>query len=143
MSFCQISLWKNINKKGKNLFVPSLHYKFGQDGWKNRTCSQKFRKFSYRENLLLFSMMFNKVSANFQTLGNNIYTRKGSLTNIYLFKVINRNTKKSVNMFKVNNKDIRTNFCCIYCQLWTYFTPFSSVSPADLEQVNVCWVPPY
>ena len=29
---------------------------------------------------------------------------------------------------------------CFYCQLWTYFTPFSSAFIVDLEQVNVNWV---
>ena len=33
-------------------------------------------------------------------------------------------------MFKVNNKDTRTT------PLATYFTPFSSVSIANIEQVN-------
>ena len=28
-------------------------------------------------------------------------------------------------------------FCCFYCQLSTYFTPFFSVSIADFEQLNV------
>ena len=41
-------------------------------------------------------MMLNKASAHLKTLGNNIYTRKSSLTNIYLFKVNSKNTKKSV-----------------------------------------------
>ena len=35
------------------------------------------------------------------------------------------------NLFKVKNKDTRTkslaSFWCLYCKLWTYFTPFSSV----------------
>ena len=35
-------------------------------------------------------------------------------------------------MFEVNNK--------ITSLLWTYFTPFSSVSVVDFEQVNVSWV---
>ena len=47
------------------------------------------RKFSYWKNLLLFWMMLNKASAHLYTLGNNIYTRKNSLTNIYLFIVNN------------------------------------------------------
>ena len=46
-------------------------------------------------------------------------------------------------MFKVNNKNNRTTsltlLWCFYCQLWSYFTPFSSVSIADFEQVNVSW----
>ena len=32
-----------------------------------------------------------------------------------------------------------TSVWCPFCWLWTYFTPFSSVSIADYEQVNVCW----
>ena len=47
------------------------------------------------------------------------------------------------NMFKVNNKDIRTtllaSFWCLYCYLWTYFTPCSSVSFVDFEQINADW----
>ena len=30
-----------------------------------------------------------------------------------------------------------TSFWCFYCWLWTYFTPFSSASNGDFEQVNV------
>ena len=44
-------------------------------------------------------------------------------------------------MFKVNHKDTRTTFYCIY--KLAYFTPFYSVSAVDFEQVKVCWVPPY
>ena len=46
-------------------------------------------------------------------------------------------------MFKVDNKNTRTTslmlFCCFYCLLWTYFTPFFSVFIVDFEQVNVTW----
>ena len=46
-------------------------------------------------------------------------------------------------MFPLKSEDKRmtwwTLFQCIYCQLWTYFTPFSSVSMVDIEQVNVWW----
>ena len=100
----EISWWKNVNKKGKMFFVPNLQYcQFEQDGWKNRIFfrknklrmnSQISRKFSYWENLLLFCMMLNKASAHLYTLGNNIYTRKNSLTNIYLYIVNNSNTRK-------------------------------------------------
>ena len=43
----------------------------------------------------------------------------------------------------LNSKDIRTNFYCIYCYLWTNFIPFSNVSAVEFEQVNVCWFLPY
>ena len=46
-------------------------------------------------------------------------------------------------MFKVNNKDTRTtplaSFWYLYCQLWTYFIPCSSVSIVKFEQVNAGW----
>ena len=38
-------------------------------------------------------------------------------------------------MFKVNNKDTR----CLYCQLWTYFTPSYTISIVNFEQVNAGW----
>ena len=46
-------------------------------------------------------------------------------------------SKKVWNMFKGNNKDTRTALLtsswCLYCQIWTYVTPFSSVSIDDFE----------
>ena len=46
-------------------------------------------------------------------------------------------------MFKVNNKETRTTpmalFWCLYCYLWTYFTPCSSVSIVNFEHVNADW----
>ena len=45
---------------------------------------------------------------------------------------------------KFTTKNPRTmpmkSFLYFYCQLRTYFTPFSSVSIADFEQVNASWV---
>ena len=44
------------------------------------------------------------------------------------------------NILQVNKRDIRaislTLFWCLYCQLWTFFTHFSSASVADFEQVR-------
>ena len=42
-----------------------------------------------------------------------------------------KDKKKVWNMFKVSNKK---------CKISTCFTPFSSVSVVDFEQVNVSWV---
>ena len=60
--------------------------------------SQIFRKFSRLKNRRLFWMMLNTVFAHLRTLNttlsNNIYTRKSSPTNIYLFKVNNRNNEE-------------------------------------------------
>ena len=55
--------------------------------------------------------------------------------------MFNAKTKERVwNMFKVKNENTTTTsftwFWCFYCQLWTYSTPFSSVSIVDFEQVN-------
>ena len=48
-----------------------------------------------------------------------------------------------VKYVQVNNKDIRTtplaSFGNLYCKLWTYFTPCSSVSIVKFEQVNAGW----
>ena len=53
--------------------------------------------------------------------------------------IIETLAKKVWNMFKVNNKNTRTtsltSFWRFYYLLWTYFTPFTSVSINDFEQV--------
>ena len=118
----KISWWKNVSKKGKMFFVPNLQYcQFEQDGWKNRIFfrknklrmnSQISRKFSYWENLLLFWMMLNKASAHLYTLGNNIYTRKNSLTNICLYIVNNSNTRKR---WEICSKLTIKTPACLYC----------------------------
>ena len=38
-----------------------------------------------------------------------------------------------------HQKDVNDVFWYLYCELWTSFTTFSSVSITDLEQLNVCW----
>ena len=47
-------------------------------------------------------------------------------------------------MFIVNKKDTRTtpvaSFWCLYCLLWTYFTPCSTVFIVDFEQLNADWI---
>ena len=59
-----------------------------------------------------------------------------------MFKVNNRNDETR-NIFKVNNKHTRTtpfgSFWFLYCQLKTYFTPCSSVSIVNFDQVNAGW----
>ena len=46
-------------------------------------------------------------------------------------------------MFKVNNEDTKTTplalFWCLYSYFWTYFTPCSSVSIVNFEQINAVW----
>ena len=109
-----------------------------------RTSSQISRKFSYWESLLLFWMMLKKASTNLYTLGNNIYTRKNSLTNIYLYKVNNSNTRKWCEIYSeltIKTQERRSTVFIVNFK--TYFTTFSSVSIVDFKQVNVCWAPPY
>ena len=67
-------------------------------------------------------MILNLASA---TLGNNIYTKKKFLTNIYLFRVNNRNTRK--------RSKICLNLIMKTPELWSYFTPFFGVSTADFD----------
>ena len=74
--------------------------------------------------------------------------------NIWLFKVNNRNTIERCDMLKGNTKDTRMSYSRIsgvfivktlnmfsvvsLLFIWTYFTPFSSISIVDSEQVNIC-----
>ena len=55
-------------------------------------------------------------------------TRLNNPAGDYMFKVNNRNTKTRYEMFKVNKKTIEQR---------QYFTPRSSISVANFEQVNV------
>ena len=48
-------------------------------------------------------------------------------TNIYLFKVNNRNTRK------------RSGLCSKFAIKTRHFKSFSSVSIPDFEQVKICW----
>ena len=59
----------------------------------------------------------------------------------YLFKVINRKTKKKCEI--CSNLTIKTperRHGCFYCYLRRHFTPFSSVFIVKFEQVNIGWV---
>ena len=40
-------------------------------------------------------------------------------------------------MLKVNNKETKTSFYCIYCEISTCLTSFSTFSAVKFEQVNV------
>ena len=55
---------------------------------------------------------------------------------IYLLKVNNRN---SGTRCEICSKLTITSFWCLYCSLWTYFTPCSSVSIFNLEHVIADW----
>ena len=58
--------------------------------------------------------------------------------NIYLFKVNNRNTRKSCEICsKLTTKTREWRHWCR--ELWTYFTPFPNFSIDDFEQVYVSW----
>ena len=55
---------------------------------------------------------------------------------IYLLKVNKRNTRTRCEKCS----KLTVKFWCLYCYLWTYFKPCSSVSIVNFEQVNVVWV---
>ena len=101
----------------------------------------------YWENLLLFWMMLNKASAYLYTLGNDIYTGKNSMTNVYVFIVNNSNTRKRCELCsKLTLKLpqwLPTIFIVNFEHISYLFTSFSCVSNVGLEQVNVCWVQSY
>ena len=66
-------------------------------------------------------------------------------TNFYLFKVTNKNSRKTCEIWryqsKVVKKDTRTTsitFWFLYYQLRVYFTYFPRVSLVHFQQVNVC-----
>ena len=62
---------------------------------------------------------------------------------IYMFKVDNRNTRTRCEIcWKLTIKTPErwlASFWCLYCSLLTYFTPCSSVSIVNFEQVNNKW----
>ena len=92
-------------------------------------------------------MILNETFDHFYTLGKNIYTRKISPTNIYLFIVDNSNTRKRrgiCSKITIKSPERRsTVFLANFEHISYLFTPSSSVSNVDFEQVNVCWVWPY
>ena len=65
--------------------------------------------------------------------------RKPYQSSLVMRNDIRNDQEQKINYDWSNNKDTRPSFWCLYYQLWTYFTPFSSVSNADFEQVNPCW----
>ena len=65
--------------------------------------------------------------------------------NIYLFKVSNRNTSEKCKICsKLTIKTPKWHHWgssgVFFCLLWTYFTPFPSISIVGFEQVNISWV---
>ena len=67
-----------------------------------------------------------------------IFIQRHGPANIYLFKVSNRNTRKSYEMFsKLTIKKPERRQQLVFLLLTFSLTPFSRVSFADFEQVNV------
>ena len=62
------------------------------------------------------------------------------LTNIYLFDVNNRYTRKRSEVYSKLKIKRYWHRPGVLVPIWTYFTPFSSVSSVfiNFEQVNVC-----
>ena len=53
--------------------------------------------------------------------------------------LIESTSLKNYQQQQKNSNDVNV-FWCLYCQLWTHFTPFSNVSIVDFEQAQVCWI---
>ena len=61
----------------------------------------------------------------------------------YMFKVNNRNTKTRYEIcskLTIKASERHQWRRCFHCQLWTYFTSWSSVSIVNFEQVNAGWI---
>ena len=98
-----------------------------------------------KDNLFRLLSSSSKTQGMFVLTGNVV---SGISTNIYMFKVNNRHTRKKCKVSsKLTIKDSErrhlTSFWCLYCWLWTYLASFSSFSIVEFKQVNVCWVGKY
>ena len=62
----------------------------------------------------------------------------------YMFKVNNRNTRtrcETCSMLTLQTpKRQLASLWCLYCWLWTYFTPWSSISIVNFEHESAGWV---
>ena len=116
----QLSPWNYIN----HATITLLHKKFRTNSWKEILTYS-----SNAKSRCFWHTVFLKPQGQIRVILQSKFLRSYP-ANIYLFKVNNKNTRKTP----------VTSFWCFYCQLWTYFTPFSGVSLADFEQVHVSWV---
>ena len=93
-------------------------------------------------------MMLNKTSPHLYILGNDIYTgKKTPWQPFYLFILNNNDTRKSSEIYSkltIKSPQRRSIVFTVNFEHTSYiFTTFSIVSTVGLEQVNVCWVPPF
>ena len=93
-------------------------------------------------------MMLNKASPYLYILGNDIYTgKKTPWQPFYLFILNNNDTRKSSEIYSkltIKSPQRRSIVFTVNFEHTSYiFTTFSIVSTVGLEQVNVCWVPPF
>ena len=106
------------------------------------TCSEISWKFRL---LRKSAIILDEASTYLYTLGNDIYTGKNSLTNIYLFRVNNSNLRKRRQMCSklaiIMSLQRRSTILVNFEYISYLFTPFSSVSTVGFEQSNVCWLP--
>ena len=78
----------------------------------------------------IYSVPLNSIINNWNNLNLSYHDRQMILVDIHLIKVNNKNTRT------------RCEICskCLYCWLWTYFTPSSSASIDNFEHVIAGWV---
>ena len=84
-------------------------------------------------------MMLNKTLANLHTLDNNIYRRKNSPTNTFLFIMNNSNTRKRCEICSKLTIQTPQRRSTVFIVNFEHISHrFSSVSTADLNQAKVC-----
>ena len=88
-------------------------------------------------------MMLNTVFAHLETLSNNIYTRKSSPTNIYPFKVNNRNIEEKCKNYSKLTVKTQKRLSALLIVNFGHNLLLFLVSCCYSEQLNVCWIPPY
>ena len=57
--------------------------------------------------------------------------------NLVYLKFCNISIAAGIYLHKVSNRNTRT--WCLFCELWTYFTPYSSVSIVNFEHIIAGW----
>ena len=85
----------------------------------------------------------NVIYRNLLTINIRVLSKRLNPFGIYLLKVNNRNTSTRYEIcskLTIKTSERRQWRRCFHCQLWTYFTSWSSVSIVNFEQVNAGWI---
>ena len=134
---CRCSFWslRSMGADGRGKFSTKF-----QDVWLG-IMAFLFLPFNYFCNKLIFDIwQATKYVSGWYPAAWQSYFPVG----IYLLKVNNNNTRTRCEIcskLTIKTAERRlASFWCLYYQLWTYFTPCSSVSVVNFEYVNTNWV---